>query len=89
MPCPISTCGIIRVTLPSWSMRMKALGANLPSVAGACSGRAGAERQSGTRARSRRPRRRAPSASVRRDELRSAWSVHGHQAPSCLAPRRA
>src|SRR5580692_7423590 len=27
MPCPISTCGIVKVTLLPWSMRMKAFGA--------------------------------------------------------------
>src|SRR5271156_1200210 len=27
MPCPISACGIVKVTLPSWSMRTKAFGA--------------------------------------------------------------
>ena len=26
MPCPISTCGIVKVTLPSGSMRTKAFG---------------------------------------------------------------
>ena len=27
MPCPISTCGIVKVTMPSVSMRTKAFGA--------------------------------------------------------------
>src|SRR5271170_125125 len=38
-PCPISTCGITRVVVPVLSMRMNALGANLPLMSsGACSG---------------------------------------------------
>ena len=32
MPWPISTCGMTSVVAPSASMRMKAFGANLPSV---------------------------------------------------------
>src|ERR1700716_3430103 len=39
MPCPISTCGMTSVVFPAVSMRMKALGANLPSVtSGGCTG---------------------------------------------------
>src|SRR6516165_9444400 len=39
VPCPISTCGIISVVCPDRSMRINALGANLPSVlSGGCSG---------------------------------------------------
>src|SRR5262249_56766841 len=39
VPWPISTCGITSVVCPERSMRMKALGANLPCVlSGGCSG---------------------------------------------------
>src|SRR6516165_12666574 len=39
VPCPISTCGITSVICPDRSIRMNALGANLPSVlSGGCSG---------------------------------------------------
>src|SRR6202040_3660913 len=38
-PCPISTCGITSIVCPLRSMRMNALGANLPCVlSGGCSG---------------------------------------------------
>ena len=38
MPCPISTCGMVKVTLPSWSMRMKAFGAKSALVSAAKAG---------------------------------------------------
>ena len=72
MPWPISTCGIISMVRPVSSMRMKALGANLPSVASFCTGSLAAAR-SGRWKASRKPVARPPVRSARRETLFCAF----------------
>ena len=66
MPCPISTCGMTSVVLPALSMRMKAFGANLPSVtSGGCTGSFAA--RTGRWNASRNPPARPPVSTPRRE----------------------
>src|SRR5271163_1868525 len=66
MPWPISTCGITSVVWLDASMRMKALGANLPSVeSGGCSGSLTA--RTGRSKANRKPPASAPLSRLRRE----------------------